>query len=587
MPKRTATRSVEELETESNDSNFVESEIDAESKSNAESESDQESKSEYSSNSEIESDAASLMTQALINKLLSSDKFLHQFAKKIKRVKTNNADKYSKSVIKVSGIYKDYSYEEPYKSYSESSGTGSGFIVEYKGGIFVISNAHVVNNALNLTVRFADDSTIYNAEALLIDNDCDLSLLRIKDPVFYELVKPFKITTDHVHLLDQVTRLGFPMGGEEVCITEGSVSRIEVDSYAHSDANLLQYQIDAPQNPGNSGGPVINRKNEVIGVSFQSAWSGDALHYTIPAEVIRHVLDAFIGVECDPDKYPGFPDLAIYHQELENIATRKAVGADDSCYGVLIRYTDPLCSSNEHLKPDDILMSLDDHPIKKDGTIETEFSKRIDMSYLYTSKHIGDTIKATVIRDGETLDLIINLSYRAKTTSLVSSREYDTAPTYYIYCGVVFVPETENASDEIEMGADLGDDNNTPIKKKLGQENVLISNILHNELTFECTNLSGNSIKEVNGIKIDNLRHLIEVIETSTTEHIVITANNKCKLGLPRLPKEVSLELLKGHGIFTDRSSDLLVPKVYKPGCPEYVAQPQLEEDAKPRILIS
>src|SRR5690606_31975365 len=88
---------------------------------------------------------------------------------------------------------------------------------------------------------------------------------------------------------DKVQVIGFPMGGEEVCLTDGRASRIELGTYAQGGTELLNIQVTAPINPGNSGGPAIKPgTNEVLGVAFQGYDIGDALGYIIPAPVLRH-----------------------------------------------------------------------------------------------------------------------------------------------------------------------------------------------------------------------------------------------------------------------------------------------------------
>merc|ERR1719464_2203530 len=96
-------------------------------------------------------------------------------------------------------------------------------------------------------------------------------------------------------LQDEVSVVGYPEGGEGVAITQGVVSRIGIQSYAHSGASLLAIQIDAAINPGNSGGPALDAKRQCVGVAFQSLKDGDTenIGYVIPAEVIEHFILGF------------------------------------------------------------------------------------------------------------------------------------------------------------------------------------------------------------------------------------------------------------------------------------------------------
>lgn len=64
--------------------------------------------------------------------------------------------------------------------------------------------------------------------------------------------------------------MGYPIGGESLSVTAGVVSRIELQEYAQGGETLLAIQIDAAINSGNSGGPVINEHDQLVGVAFQS-----------------------------------------------------------------------------------------------------------------------------------------------------------------------------------------------------------------------------------------------------------------------------------------------------------------------------
>lgn len=73
------------------------------------------------------------------------------------------------------------------------------------------------------------------------------------------------------------SRLHRAEGGEGVSVTQGVVSRIEIQRYAHSGSSLLAVQIDAAINPGNSGGPALDSAGRVIGVAFQVRVRGNGV----------------------------------------------------------------------------------------------------------------------------------------------------------------------------------------------------------------------------------------------------------------------------------------------------------------------
>ena len=91
------------------------------------------------------------------------------------------------------------------------------------------------------------------------------------------------------NLQEQVSVMGFPSGGDNLSITSGVVSRVELTNYAHGAAQLLAIQLDAAINPGNSGGPAI-QGGKVVGLAFQNLPGMDNIGYVIPTPVMRRFL---------------------------------------------------------------------------------------------------------------------------------------------------------------------------------------------------------------------------------------------------------------------------------------------------------
>ena len=99
-----------------------------------------------------------------------------------------------------------------------------------------------------------------------------------------------------------VQAIGYPMGGEQVSITEGVVSRIEYAEY-NMEAQGLRIQVDAALNQGNSGGPVI-LDGAVVGVVFSGIEYAENIGYVIPAEEVRLFLE-----DIGDGSYDGQPRL--------------------------------------------------------------------------------------------------------------------------------------------------------------------------------------------------------------------------------------------------------------------------------------
>ena len=175
----------------------------------------------------------------------------------------------SEPVVKVYTVHSGVSPTLPWTAKPQEESTGSGFSIADDNGMCILTNAHVVADASYVEVRKAGDARKYVATRRKVSHECDLATLTVEDERFWKDTTPLDFGGVPC-LQDEVSVVGYPEGGEGVSVTVGVVSRIEIQRYAHSGANLLAIQIDAAINPGNSGGPALDDSGRVIGVAFQN-----------------------------------------------------------------------------------------------------------------------------------------------------------------------------------------------------------------------------------------------------------------------------------------------------------------------------
>jgi S1-C subfamily serine protease len=186
------------------------------------------------------------------------------------------------AVVKVFVTSNQMDYYRPWQSKGIDAGGGSGAIIQ---GQRILTNAHVVADHTFIQVKKDADPQKYTAEVIAVGHDCDLALLKVHDPQFFEDVTPLEFG-ELPKQKDNVTVIGHPQGGGKISITEGVVSRVEVTSYAQSSRQLLTVQVDAAVNPGNSGGPVFNRKGEVIGILSTKETQAEGVVFAIQSKYI-------------------------------------------------------------------------------------------------------------------------------------------------------------------------------------------------------------------------------------------------------------------------------------------------------------
>lgn len=173
---------------------------------------------------------------------------------------------------------------------STNSWTGTGFAL--RNG-YVATNYHVVDNASTIHIRGikGDLSKTYAAEVMGIDKNNDLALLKISDSSFTGFGNiPYSLTFNIADVGQEVYVLGYPLTstmGNEVKLTTGVVS-----AKTGFQGDITVYQISAPIQPGNSGGPLFDSKGNVIGIVNAKHTEAENVGYAIKSMYLKNLIEA-------------------------------------------------------------------------------------------------------------------------------------------------------------------------------------------------------------------------------------------------------------------------------------------------------
>ncbi len=329
-------------------------------------------------------------------------------------------------VIRVFATSQDPDFDGPWQARTPSNSTGSAVVI---GPGLLLTGAHVVANATFLQIQKLSHPDKAIARVKAVSHDCDLALLEVVEPAdFLDDIEPAEVG-EMPKLRDEVAVVGYPVGGEEISITEGVVSRIEVQRYSHSQRHLLAVTVDAAINAGNSGGPVFG-DGKVVGIAFQKLTGVDNIGEMVPPPIIRAFLD---GVA--KGRRPEVPALGITTQNLENPLLRKQLGLSGDERGVVVLHVDHGGSADGILEPRDVITSIEGMSIANNGTIQymNRYRTRYDVVLGY--RYIGDKVKLDIKRDGKPKTVELEL---ARWQPLVSRSLYDQPPQYFCYGGLVF-----------------------------------------------------------------------------------------------------------------------------------------------------
>ena len=305
---------------------------------------------------------------------------------------------------------------------SLGSGQGSGFVIDQQGHI--VTNYHVVEGAQTVEVDFSTGIKVY-AEVIGTDLDSDLAVLKVNvDPS--QLVPLPLGDSDSASVGQTVVAIGNPYGLSG-SMTVGIISargrildsmRQSTDGLYFTAGDLIQ--TDAAINPGNSGGPLINLNGEVIGVNRAIQTEGttitgevtnSGIGFAISSNIVRRVVPSLIEKGSYEYPYLGLSSLSGLSLSLQEVL---GLAQPNGAYVTSITPGGP--ADKAGLKAGTQATSVQgffaggDLIISVDGRKVNEFNDML--SYMILNKVPGDTMKVTVLRNTEQLDLVITLGRR-------------------------------------------------------------------------------------------------------------------------------------------------------------------------------
>ncbi|HEX8205182.1 MAG TPA: trypsin-like peptidase domain-containing protein [Solirubrobacteraceae bacterium] len=272
--------------------------------------------------------------------------------------------------------------------------TGSGFVIDREGNI--LTNAHVVEGATNVTVQFADERTA-DAEIRGRDPSSDLALIKV-DPDGLEL-KPLSLgTSKDVEVGDPTVAIGNPFGLDRT-LTTGVVSALQRRIDAPDGFQITDViQTDAAINPGNSGGPLIDAGGRVIGINsaIRTGGGGEGgnigIGFAVPIDTAKRVLPTLKEGDDVERAYLGVTTATV----TPDLNLRAESGA-------VVQDLEPLGPADRAgVRPGDIIVGVDGRPVKSTD----------DVSRLVDAKDPGDEVEVEVIRAGERERVKVKLAKR-------------------------------------------------------------------------------------------------------------------------------------------------------------------------------
>jgi S1-C subfamily serine protease len=304
----------------------------------------------------------------------------------------------------------------------QTTASGSGFVYDNQGHI--VTNDHVIKEHKVVDVEFADGNT-FKAKVVGIDPFADLAVLQIADNFSNERLIPLTLGNSSLLQVGQeVAAIGNPFGLQNL-MTQGIISGLRVLLPTNQTGFSIPDVIvtDVPLNPGNSGGPLLNMRGEIIGINTAIAYANQfsELSYSISSNIIKKIVPQLVAHGTYIHPWLGVTGVSL-SPDLE-----RSSGPAMNYRGVIIssiQTGSPAAKVN--LQPTtvkhmgDIIIAIDGHPVKRFEDI---------INYLQSTKSVGNTIIVKFLRNGIVKNVDIQLTANPLPVNVEEQNTKTTPPT--------------------------------------------------------------------------------------------------------------------------------------------------------------
>ncbi|KKP22552.1 MAG: Periplasmic serine protease [candidate division TM6 bacterium GW2011_GWF2_28_16] len=419
--------------------------------------------------------------------------------------------KLKNGVVQVFSKINYFNWSEPYKNLYQEGGSGSGFFIKLNNNIFILTNYHVVKEAIDIKIQIPGcGKQQFYVDIIGVFPEGDIAVLALTDQSYKDVKNILGDInclilgdSDYVVRAQEVMAVGYPLGQERLKSTIGIVSGRECDG---------MIQISAPVNNGNSGGPTVNDKGEVIGINTSKRIDADNVGYMLPITEVKAVIENLKNVRLLKKIYYGW--LAT-HSTPEIVKTSK----NPEPGGLLIvNVVENSIAQAYGIQAGDMLYGVNGYKVDRFGEIVVPWSEDKISVYDYLNRFtIGKIVNFVFYRNGKKIDLNIKLTddYNPVVDYVYPEFEPEKLD-YEILGGIVVMQLTMN---HVYLFMDNNDQLINYTHKELPQEPALIiTHVLQNSQAGDSRLLAGGELIDIiNGIKVKTLAEFRNAVLDSKT----------------------------------------------------------------------
>lgn len=355
---------------------------------------------------------------------------------------------------------------------------GSGFVIDFEGKKYLLTNHHVVEGATSIRVTFPE-GTIFNAELVGGDEMLDVAVVRLKNPD-RDIPSVELGDSDAVEIGDWVVAIGNPLGLQHT-VTAGIISALHRDVPKPNNVGSFRdmIQTDAAINPGNSGGPLVDAQGRVIGINTAIILYSEGIGFAIPINSVKKILSQLIGTGKVTRAWLGIsiqdltPELAQQFGVTEGVLVADVIAGSPSA-GILQR--------------GDVILSVNGQRVKSVTQLQE----------LIMFKAVGERVGLEIVRDKQTLTVEVTLGERPSEAALAGQEEEQ--------------PQQQQAAEKFGLKVQP---NSKELAQQLGlstSQGVVIVDVAPGSKAYWAGLQRGDVILEINRMPINTLEDWNKII---------------------------------------------------------------------------
>ena len=416
------------------------------------------------------------------------------------------------SIVRIHAYAREYNLLRPFQQTGIGKGVGSGVIIDpslmgsmrTEGALYILTCEHVVRNSHEVMLVFpmhGREEHPARLRALCMETDLALIECMPDSRLDHTGLAPLQLgSSDDLQAGDRVRAFGFPLGQNALKVTDGVYSGYQDSFLQHS----------SPISKGNSGGPLLNEKHEVVGVNSSGAAQANNVGYAVPERMVRVLFRDMSVMPAPPAQQPYVVrryslGLHVHSTTPATLRYRGAEGCAQAGGGVQVRFIYDKSPLKEHVKDGDLIVGIDGKGIDYKGDVCVPWNRqKVDLFDYLDRKSNADALDVQVWAGGACRVV------RARQAQVkVHGRRYLALPyeidqlEYVLFAGLVVMPLRANHEEFFPVVfAELG-------LERSQRPHLVLTDVIPGTMAYKAEVLRpGKLVKRVNGHPVSTMEEL-------------------------------------------------------------------------------